>query len=92
MQSVLQGDTALITDDTYRNSFLYDARKKTIALDQLSDSTIELVKEHLLSCDALRADFERYDENILTDPNRGHWGLWQDEHYQSPYTAVVYGL
>ncbi len=90
MQSVLQGDTALITDDTYRNSFLYDARKKTIALDQLSDSTIELVKEHLLSCDALRADFERYDENILTDPNRGHWGLWQDEHYQSPYTAKIH--
>ena len=90
MQSVLQGDTALITDDTYRNSFLYDARKKTIALDQLSDNTIELVKEHLLSCDALRADFERYDENILTDPNRGHWGLWQDEHYQSPYTAKIH--
>ena len=30
----------------------------------------------LLQCDKERADLDVYDENILVDPNRGHWELW----------------
>lgn len=30
----------------------------------------------LLQCDKQRADLDVYDENILFDPNRGHWDLW----------------
>lgn len=30
----------------------------------------------MLKCDNIRADIDPYDENILIDPNRGHWDLW----------------
>ena len=34
------------------------------------------LKTFLLKCDNLRAGLDSYDENILFDPNRGHWDLW----------------
>ena len=34
------------------------------------------LKKDLLECDKRRADLDVYDENILFDPNRGHWDLW----------------
>lgn len=89
LESILNGEAKFISDDAYRSSFLYNANEKTISLDNLSDSTIQILKDHLLSCDQLRADFDRYDENILVDPNRGHWSLWQDKHTSFKYTAKI---
>lgn len=39
--------------------------------------------DKLLNCDKVRADIEAYDDKILTDPNRGHWDLWDigSAHY-----------
>lgn len=37
---------------------------------------IEKLKKNLLECDRRRANLDSYDENILFDPNRGHWDLW----------------
>ena len=34
------------------------------------------LKNFLLKCDNNRAGLDAYDENILFDPNRGHWDLW----------------
>lgn len=34
------------------------------------------LKKSLLECDKRRANLDVYDENILFDPNRGHWDLW----------------
>ena len=34
------------------------------------------LKNSLLNCDNVRAGLDPYDENILFDPNRGHWDLW----------------
>ena len=34
------------------------------------------LKTFLLDCDKDRAGLDPYDENILFDPNRGHWDLW----------------
>lgn len=34
------------------------------------------LKSFLLNCDKDRAGLDPYDENILFDPNRGHWDLW----------------
>lgn len=34
------------------------------------------MKNYLLTCDSERAGLDAYDENILFDPNRGHWDLW----------------
>ncbi len=33
-------------------------------------------KAKLLNCDKIRADLDPYDANILIDPNRGTWDLW----------------
>lgn len=88
-ESIMDGRANFFSEEAYRSSFLYNANEKTIALDNLSDSTLQILKEHLLACDQMRADFDRYDENILTDPNRGHWSLWQDEHSTPKYTAKL---
>ena len=34
------------------------------------------LKKSLLESDKRRANLDVYDENILFDPNRGHWDLW----------------
>ena len=34
------------------------------------------LRDELLNGDKIRADIDPYDENILIDPNRGHWDLW----------------
>lgn len=87
-QSVLDGKADFFSEDDV-SSFLYNANEKTITLDNLSPSSLQIVKEHLLNADQRRADFDRYDENILIDPNRGHWGLWQDEKTRVKYTAKL---
>lgn len=33
----------------------------------------------LLQCDQVRADLDPYQEKILTDPNGGHWDLWEQK-------------
>ena len=52
--------------------FLTIPKKKTFADKSYEDS----VREELLSCDNRRVGLDKYDEKILTDPNRGHWDLW----------------
>lgn len=89
LDSILKGQANFFSEEAYSTSFLYDANEKTITLDNLSEATIQIVKEHLLTSDQRRADFDRYDENILIDPNRGHWGLWQDAHTSPKYTAKL---
>lgn len=36
----------------------------------------EELKVKLLNCEMLRADIDPYDSKLLSDPNRGHWDLW----------------
>lgn len=38
----------------------------------------DFVIQELLNCDKIRADIDSYDKKILSDPNRGHWDLWDD--------------
>lgn len=44
------------------------------------------VKKELLQCEKIRADIEPYEEKLLTDPNRGHWDLW-DNQSESEWTV-----
>ncbi|MDE7313351.1 MAG: hypothetical protein K2N87_17305 [Eubacterium sp.] len=44
------------------------------------------VKKELLKCEKIRADIEPYEEKLLTDPNRGHWDLW-DNQSESDWTV-----
>ncbi|MFI3114941.1 MAG: molecular chaperone DnaK [Clostridia bacterium] len=44
----------------------------------------------LLTCDTVRADIDSYDAKILTDPNRGHWDLWEENSTKgSEITAEI---
>ena len=47
------------------------------------DNSIKVIKDYcealiekLLTCDNVRANLDVYDRNLLFDPNRGHWDLW----------------
>ena len=39
----------------------------------------EATSKPLLEVEHIRADIDPYDQNILTDPNRGHWDLWNTD-------------
>lgn len=43
---------------------------------EASEEFIKNLKGDLLNGDKVRANLDPYDENILVDPNRGHWDLW----------------
>lgn len=43
----------------------------------------------LLDCDLIRCDIESYDEKILSDPNRGHWELWEESKETDKYTIKL---
>lgn len=36
------------------------------------------LEQTLLHCDKVRADLDPYHSQILTDPNGGHWDLWEE--------------
>ena len=57
--------------------FLLDAKKLLAATEvDATDDFVKNLKDDLLNCDKVRAELDPYDENILIDPNRGHWDLW----------------
>lgn len=51
-------------------------KNKKIETENEYNDYIEKLKKNLLECDRRRANLDSYDENILFDPNRGHWDLW----------------
>lgn len=57
--------------------FLPDAKKLLAATEvEASEDFLNDLKNELLNGDKIRAELDPYDENILVDPNRGHWDLW----------------
>ena len=60
-----------------RVKFINDLKEKEVVISLGFKAEEELAKK-LLECDKLRADIEKYDEKILTDPNRGHWDIWKE--------------
>ncbi len=57
--------------------FLPDAKKILSANAIKSDNEfLNDLRDELLNGDKIRADIDSYDANILSDPNRGHWDLW----------------
>ena len=53
-----------------------------------SQSPVDLVRDQLCKCDYIRANIEPYDAKILTDPNGGHWELFE----QPPKDAEIIEL
>ena len=87
LENTKNGTASFDLTGTQENSFIYDADKKTTILENLSADALQMAKDYLLKTDERRADFDRYDANILIDPNRGHWGLWQEEDHKPKYMA-----
>lgn len=46
------------------------------------------IKKQLLECDHKRAGLDKYDEKMLSDPNRGHWDLWDWDDFVEDGTKV----
>ncbi len=71
----------------YENDEIVIDKKFVLEQVKTNQSTIKYLSnraiDKLLNCEKDRADIESYNEKILTDPNRGHWDLWeqtQEEH------------
>ena len=47
------------------------------------------LKISLLSCEKRRADIDPYDEKLLSDPNRGHWELWNYSGEEPVYSIEI---
>lgn len=45
--------------------------------------------DNLLNCDYNRACLDPYDNNLLIDPNRGHWDLWDMDDNGSADGGIV---
>ncbi|OAH52820.1 MULTISPECIES: biotin/lipoyl-containing protein [Bacillaceae] len=59
--------------------------------EELSSTRIDSKSylEKLLNSEKVRADIDRYDEKMLTDPNRGHWDLWPYLTEEKPLTIKL---
>lgn len=55
----------------------------------IDESLYNILENRLLNCDKVRADIESYDKKILSDPNRGHWDLWDKVDTDAHYTVSV---
>ncbi|MBU9712740.1 hypothetical protein [Evansella tamaricis] len=68
---------------------------RSILLRQLQENTSDLIMDSevfydkLLNCERYRADIETYDEKMLTDPNRGHWDLWEEKDSRETVTIPL---
>lgn len=49
---------------------------------------------NILNVDKIRVNLDKYDENILADPNRGHWELFENEEkdeIEKSFGKRIYG-
>ncbi len=76
-------DTTKICEAIFKGSLDYsflppeDIRAVDIASGMIAEQEItDSIKRDLLECDHQRAQLDVYDPKLLTDPNRGHWDLW----------------
>jgi len=67
---------------------LKDMQRRTGSIS-ISDMGYENMVKELLDCDMIRCDIESYDEKILSDPNRGHWELWNEPKGNNRYTVKL---
>lgn len=80
------------SSDTLINSIrcsLFDVIKEICQQKSIRGGSMDEIKEKLLYCEKKRADIEPYEEKILTDPNRGHWDLWQGKDTENVYTVLL---
>ena len=82
---VIQGEAKVKKSSGETIAILYykDGEKKDIT--KLSN---------LLNIDKVRVNLDKYDENILADPNRGHWDIFENKDIQEiekSFGRKIYG-
>ena len=81
-------DTDKLTEDISAGKFSGSINGMDFSMENLlsvshikaDEEFMHIITEKLLNCEKVRADIDPYDEKLLSDPNRGHWELW-DEGY-----------
>ena len=72
--------------------FFMTEREYNKIMSTVIQADIEEVQDFVdsfLECDYNRAGIDRYDENILIDPNRGHWDLWDMDDNSSADGGII---
>ena len=85
VDGVLHGEAFLYRDYKLEKAFEYERGRKRDTTDCFT----------CLNFDKIRVNLDKYDENILLDPNRGHWELFDNEELrekiQKDIGKKVYG-
>ncbi len=68
--------------------YVTEASAQTPLTAEIDEQSFEELKEWYCECDTRRAAIEPYDENMLTDINKGHWELWSTAE-QSNITGTL---
>lgn len=83
----MNSNTSLKLDDISKDL------KGALPVEMNHEEIMGTLTQTFLNCDTERADIDPYDKKILTDPNRGHWDLWDLEephesdlliHFETP--------
>ena len=71
--------------------FMNEADYKAIINGTATADEVQLkdLVDNLLNCDYNRACLDPYDNNLLIDPNRGHWDLWDMDDNGSADGGIV---
>ncbi len=72
-----QDDVQQKTEDKADNPQSEKSPEKSTSTPQLPQAV-----QQLLNCDYVRCNRDPYDARILSDSNRGHWDLWDDNKEQ----------
>lgn len=71
--------------------FMNEADYKAIINGTATADEVQLkdLVDNLLNCDYNRACLDPYDNNLLIDPNRGHWDLWDMDDNSSADGGII---
>lgn len=83
----LNDDKYIFAENTY--DAFYDLIKS--GKIPLEESIMAIDMTDLLKYDNMRCGLTPYDENILTDSNRGHWELWDSDDCEGTVKAINNG-
>ncbi len=91
----------MVLMDIYKGGLTLEANGTTLSREyilqnakkpgefKMENVSTEDVINKLLNCEKTRADIESYDAKILSDPNRGHWDLWEQEVNSESYCVEL---
>lgn len=71
--------------------FMNEADYKAIINGTATADEVQLkdLVDNILNCDYNRACLDPYDNNLLIDPNRGHWDLWDMDDNSADDGGIV---